>query len=53
MGPNPQFLADLITFIEKILNGKLHFCAACISLSINPLKFGDNNMSYVLKQAWN
>ena len=25
MGPNPQFPADLITFTEKILNGKLHF----------------------------
>ena len=25
MGPNPQFLADLVTFTEEILNGKLHF----------------------------
>ena len=22
---NPQFLADLVTFTEEILNGKLHF----------------------------
>ena len=25
MRPNPQFPADLVTFAEKILNGKLHF----------------------------
>ena len=25
MPPNPQFLADLVTFTEEILNGKLHF----------------------------
>ena len=25
MWPNPQETADLVTFIEEILNGKLHF----------------------------
>ena len=25
MCPNPQFLANLVTFTEEILNGKLHF----------------------------
>ena len=25
MCPNPQFPADLVTFTEEILNGKLHF----------------------------
>ena len=25
MCPNPQFLADLVTLTEEILNGKLHF----------------------------
>ena len=25
MWPNPQFPADLATFLEEILNGKLHF----------------------------
>ena len=25
MGPNSQFPADLVTFTEEILNGKLHF----------------------------
>ena len=24
-GPNPQETADLVTFTEEILNGKLHF----------------------------
>ena len=27
MRPNTQFLADLVTFTEEILNGKLLFCA--------------------------
>ena len=25
MLPNPQFPADLVTFTEEILNGKVHF----------------------------
>ena len=25
MWPNPQFSANLVTFAEEILNGKLHF----------------------------
>ena len=29
MWPNPQETADLVTFTEEILNGKLHFlCSA-------------------------
>ena len=27
MWPNPQEIANLITFIKEICNGKLHFCA--------------------------
>ena len=27
MWPNPEFPADLVTFPENILNGKLHFFA--------------------------
>ena len=27
MWPNTKFPADLVTFTEEILNGKLHFCA--------------------------
>ena len=30
MSPNAQFPADLVTFTEEILNGKLHFlCSEC------------------------
>ena len=29
MWPNPQFPADLVTFTEQILNGKLHFLVQC------------------------
>ena len=30
MWPNPQYPADLVTFTEEILNGKLHFsCSEC------------------------
>ena len=28
MWPNPQFSADLVTFSEEILNGKLHFLSS-------------------------
>ena len=30
MWPNPQEAADLVTFTDEILNGKLHFvCSVC------------------------
>ena len=36
MGSNPQFPADLVTFTEEILNGKLHFlCSVNVSSSLN------------------
>ena len=34
MWPNPQFPADLVTFIEEILNEKIRFLRSEISLSI-------------------
>ena len=40
--PNPQETADLVTFIEEILNGKLNFlCNVCLIKSMvkNLLKF--------------
>ena len=37
MSSNPQFLADLITFTEEILNGKLYFCAVKLSASFEYL----------------
>ena len=30
MRPNPRFPADLVTFAEKILNGKLNFFAVIV-----------------------
>ena len=32
---NSQFLADLVTFTEKNLNGKLHFLCSVISLILS------------------
>ena len=47
MGPNPQFLADLVTFTEEIFNMEnLIFCAmifAGLSRSIMPEVFKSNN----------
>ena len=34
MWPNPQFPADLVTFVEEIPNGKLPFCAVNYPLMI-------------------
>ena len=28
MWPNPEFPADVVTFTEEILNGKLYFCCS-------------------------
>ena len=32
MWPNPQFPADLVTFTEEIINGKLHFLCSVTSI---------------------
>ena len=32
MWPNPQIPADLVTFTEEMLNGKLHFLRSVIEL---------------------
>ena len=39
MWPNPQETADLVTFTEEILNGKLYFllCKDSDDWSVNPL----------------
>ena len=42
MWPNPQETADLVTFTEKILYGKLHFlCSAWHKLYIHKMFRGD------------
>ena len=33
MWPNPQETADLVTFTEEIINGKLHFLCSVIKLT--------------------
>ena len=38
MWPNPQFPADLVTFPEEILNGKLHFLCCAIWDHLHSLK---------------
>ena len=35
---NPQETADLVSFTEEILNGKLHFCAVSVLLLETTLK---------------
>ena len=38
-----QFTADLVTFTEKILNGKLHFlCSVMRSLNVIAICFAKN-----------
>ena len=37
MWPNPQFIADLVTFTQEILNGKLHFLCSESQSAINTL----------------
>ena len=34
MWPNPQEIADLVTFTEEIVNGKLHFLYSAMILSV-------------------
>ena len=34
MRPNPEFPADLVTFTEEILNGKLHFLFSVIYVQL-------------------
>ena len=44
MSPNPPFAADLVTFAEEILNGKLHFlCSAYYGKSLYLLKKLEEN----------
>ena len=38
MRPNPQETADLVKFVEQILNGKLHFLCSDNNLKISILK---------------
>ena len=35
MWPNPQGTADLVTFTEEIVNGKLHFLCSAMEIYTN------------------
>ena len=37
MRPNPQETADLLTFTEEVLNGKLHFLCSVVSVILEIL----------------
>ena len=45
MLPNSQETADLVTFTEEILNGKLHFLCSDISSDGEPKSNEDQNFS--------
>ena len=47
MWPNPQFPADLVTLIEEILNGKLHFlCSVSCSRHVFQTSTKDHEVSW-------
>ena len=52
MRPNPQKTADLVTFTEEILNGKIHFlCSAwenCVTVGVVNIR-----CCYYQKQGFN
>ena len=46
MWPNPQFLANLVTFTEEILNGKLHFwCSVMKEMETKELEGNQTSQS--------
>ena len=52
MWPNPQENADLVTFIEEIFNGKLHFlcsvgCGQACSENENIIYFKSTKISFL------
>ena len=59
MWPNPQETADLVTFTEEILNGKLHFLCSIIArdvfgflLNIYDEAFSLKGVNYFCKNVW-
>ena len=50
MWPNPQFPADMVTFTEEILNGKLHFlCSDLLTNYITVLAIQTKEWPYLTK----
>ena len=56
MLPNPQFLADFVTFTEETFNGKLHFlCSGAYAQNILKSEYSDINfigLYYSRKALW-
>ena len=52
MLPNPQETADLVTFTEEILNGKLHFLCSENNkhYSRGPYKIAEKNKSRQIRK---
>ena len=50
---NPQETADLVTFTEKILDGKLHFlCSVSKSSVSRELALSDQGFGVIRKSSW-
>ena len=53
MRSNPQETADLVTFTEKILDGKLHFlCSVSKSSVSRELALSDQGFGVIRKSSW-
>ena len=50
MWPNPQFPADLDTFTEELLNGKLHI--VCIDSCVRGFRVEKMFLNYEMKYLW-
>ena len=51
MRPNPQFPADLVTFTEAILNGKLQLHFLC-SGNNGPADFSERMIIWEINENW-
>ena len=52
MWPNPQFSADLVTFTEEILNGKLHFLCSVFCQSLCPVSYIGRWVTLFMRSNW-
>ena len=50
MGPDSLFPADLVTFTEEILNGKLHFL--CVGFKAEAFGICDMSIYYILSWSY-
>ena len=52
MWPNRQFPADLVTFTEEILNGKLHFLCSVFCQSLCPVSYIGRWVTLFMRSNW-